>query len=126
MLKCLDNTEFYVNNIFYGSLVIKKKRQELSSALKREDKKRYAYRLHIILLLDDGYSQHKISELFFLDPGSINRWLQKYKEGGIDLLIADSYENSTKRSKLFFKEEKALSSHLSKNLYHKVRTLVCI
>ncbi len=65
----------------------------------------------------------KISELFFLDPGSINRWLQKYKEGGIDLLIADSYENSTKRSKLSLKEEKALSSHLSKNLYHKAKDI---
>ncbi len=85
-----------------GVLLSKKKHQELLSALNREDKKRYAYRLHIILLLDDGYSQRKIWELFFLDlsSSSINRWLQKYKEGEISLLIADDYENSTKRSKL--------------------------
>ncbi len=53
--------------------------------------------------MDDSYSQRKISELFFLDPGSINRWLQKYKEGRIDLLIADSREEA--------------------NLYHKAKDI---
>lgn len=72
-------------------------RKELLVELKREDKARYSDRIKVILLLDKGWTYKKISEALFLDEGTIANYRRRYKEGGLDDLVDDSYKyNATK------------------------------
>jgi transposase len=77
-------------------------KQELLKELKLEDKTKYSDRIRVILLLDKGWTYAKISEALFLDEGTIANYRRRYKEGGIEELVTDTY--SGRRSKLSDKE----------------------
>jgi transposase len=89
-------------------------RQELLSELRKEDKRKYADRFRVILLLDKGWTYAKISEALFLDEGTIANYRRRYKEGGIMELITDDYGG--RRSFLSDEERATLSAHLLQNL----------
>ena len=61
-------------------------RQELLSELSREREKKYADRIRIILLLDQGEPMVKIAEYFFLTERSISNYRDRYKQGGLEEL----------------------------------------
>jgi len=73
-------------------------RQELLDELKVERSRRYADRIRVILLLDEGQTYKNISHFLFLDEGTIANYKKRYREGGIEGLILDDY--CTKRTKL--------------------------
>ena len=106
-----------------GKLLSKDERDELVKELKSDGSKREV-KFNVILLLDDGYSYREISRLLFIDKNSIVRWLKKYQEGGIDLLLSYDYDNGTKRCKLSKEEEEELSFHLDKALYHNIEDVI--
>ena len=66
-------------------------RQELLSELSREREKKYADRIRIILLLDQGEPMVKIAEYFFLTERSISNYRDRYKQGGLEELLNDYY-----------------------------------
>ncbi len=89
-------------------------RQELLSELRKEDKRKYADRFRVILLLDEGKTYKSIADYLFLDEGTIANYRRRYKEGGIMGLIVDEY--SGKRCHLNDKELASLAAHLQGNL----------
>jgi transposase len=97
-------------------------RQELLSELKKEDKRKYADRFRVILLLDQGWTYAKISEALFLDEGTIANYRRRYKDDGIMGLIIDEY--SGRRSYLNEKELKILSNHLQSHLCLSAKEIV--
>ena len=90
-------------------------RQELLSELRKEDKRKYADRFRVILLLDEGQTYKNIAKFLFLDEGTIANYRRRYKEGGIMGLIVDDY--SGRRCQLSDSELKILSRHLHSNLF---------
>lgn len=89
-------------------------RQELLSELRKEDKRKYADRFRVILLLDEGKTYKSIAEYLFLDEGTIANYRRRYKEGGIMGLIIDEY--SGRRCHLNEKELRILTAHLQSRL----------
>lgn len=92
-----------------------KQRKELKSELRREDKRRYADRIRVILLLDKGWTYKKISEALFLDEGSIANYRKRYIEGGIEGLILDQYWG--RRAYLSLEEQQILVDHLRSKIF---------
>jgi transposase len=89
-------------------------RKELLSELRKEDKRKFADRFRVILLLDEGKTYKSIAEYLFLDEGTIANYRRRYKEGGIMGLIVDDY--SGRRSCLSDRELNILSKHLKSRL----------
>lgn len=89
-------------------------RQELLSELRIEDKRKYADRFRVILLLDGGWAYAKIAEALFIDEGTIANYRRRYKEGGIMGLIVDDY--SGRRCQLSDNDILKLSNYLQSNL----------
>jgi transposase len=85
-------------------------RQELLSELRKENKRKYADRFRVILLLDQGWTYVKIAEALFLDEGTIANYRRRYKEGGIMGLIVDEY--SGRRCHLNDNELASLAAHV--------------
>jgi transposase len=70
----------------------KEQKRELLDELRLEKSRRYADRIRVILLLDQGKTYKSISEHLFLDEGSIANYRKRYKEGGLEGLIIDNYK----------------------------------
>jgi transposase len=102
--------------------LLPEQRQELLKELKAEDKRKYADRFRIILLLDQGKTYQSIAEYFFLDEGTIRNYRKRYVEGGIMELILDNY--SGKKCRLSIKEEQHLSNYLQSNLIMTAKEVV--
>jgi transposase len=92
----------------------KEQKKELLIELRKEDKRRYADRIRVILLLDKGWTYNKIAEALFLDEGTIANYRRRYKEGGLEGLIIDDY--SGRRSFLNEKEQQILSNFLQSKI----------
>jgi transposase len=73
----------------------KNDRNELLKELHLERSRKYADRIRVILLLDDGETYANIAKFLFLDEGSIANYRKRYKEGGIEGLINDNYLGRT-------------------------------
>lgn len=69
----------------------KSQRSELLSELRLERSRKYADRIRVILLLDDGESPSDIARFLFMDEGSVRNYRRRYKEGGIERLVNDHY-----------------------------------
>jgi len=93
----------------------KKQRSKLQHAHRRESLARYAYRINVILLLDSGWSQKKISEALLLDPKTIKRYEYLYEEGGIELLCSDNYAG--RECSLSEEEQDELKLELKRKIY---------
>jgi transposase len=74
-----------------GKFLTLDERNELLKELSLERSKKYADRIRVILLLDDGETYANIAKFLFLDQGSIANFRKRYKEGGIEGLINDHY-----------------------------------
>lgn len=100
----------------------KKQRQELLDELKIERSRRYAERIKVILLLDDGKKYKEISDFLFLDEGTIANYKKRYREEGLEGLILDNY--STKRTKLNEFEELQLTDELDAKIFASTKEVV--
>jgi len=83
---------------------------ELEAELRIEDKRKYADRIRVILLLSRGWSPSKVAEALFLDPSTIHRYRASYQEGGLEQLIIDGYYG--RRSMLSTAEKEELKLHI--------------
>ena len=97
-------------------------RQELLSELSREREKKYADRIRIILLLDQGEPMVKIAEYFFLTERSISNYRDRYKQGGLEELLNDYY---TDRSAYLSPEEQSkLTLELESKVYPTTKSVI--
>lgn len=69
----------------------KAQRRELLSELRLERSRKYADRIRVILLLDQGKPAKQIAEFLFMDEGSVRNYRRRYEEGGIERLVNDHY-----------------------------------
>lgn len=103
-------------------LLSKSERKELINELKLERSRRYADRIRVILLLDQGKTYKSIAEYLFLDEGSIQNYRKRYKEGGIEGLINDHYVGRS--SFLSKKEESILTNDLKEKIFPTTKAVI--
>ena len=97
-------------------------RQELLAELSRESNRRYADRIRVILLIDDGKNLTDIAEFLFLDEGTVRNWRRRYEEGGIEKLLNDYYMG---RSSLLSDDQVSeLIDELSSKVYPTTKSLI--
>ena len=69
----------------------KTQREELLAELRIERERKFADRIRVILLIDDGQKYQDIAKFLFLDETTVSNWKKRYKEGGIEKLVNDHY-----------------------------------
>jgi transposase len=114
-----------INNILLfgmGKFLDHKERKNLLQELKLERSRRYADRIRVILLLDDGETYSDISKFLFLDEGSIANFRKRFKEGGLEALINDSYIG--KKVMLSPIELDSLSCELQKKIFPTTKAVI--
>jgi transposase len=62
----------------------------LHGALKQEHNKKYAYRIHAIILLGTGYTLKKVKEVLFIDDETLRAYVENYQIDGIPGLLSDN------------------------------------
>lgn len=100
----------------------KNQRQELLDELNIERSRRYADRIRVILLLDEGQTYKNISHFLFLDEGTIANYKKRYREGGIEGLIIDDYK--TRRTRLNAFEELELTDDIESQIFLSTKEIV--
>ncbi len=80
-----------------------------------------AYRINAIILLGTGWSQVQVSEALLLDERTIRRYVQAYRDGGIDRLLEVRYQGS--QCLLNPEQIFQLDVHLQTNLYTHARDI---
>jgi len=106
-----------------GKLLSQSERNELLQELKIEDKRRYADRIRVILLLDQEWTYKKIAEALFIDEGTIANYRKRYVNGGLEELINDYYHG--KKAALSEKELKILSNDLQLKIFLTTKAIIC-
>lgn len=98
-----------------GKFLTLKERNELLAELRIERARKYAERIKVILLLDDGKTYRSIADYLFLDEGTIANYRKRYKNGGLEELINDFYNG--RRAMLSESELKILTSDLQSQIF---------
>ena len=80
-----------------------------------------AYRLNAIILLGTGWTQEAVSEALLLDDRTLRRYVQAYRQGGIDELLASHCRGSVCR--VDPKQLAQLDEHLQHTLYVDTRDI---
>ena len=88
---------------------------ELHAAHKLERNKRYAYRIHAIILLGTGYTLKKVKQVLFIDDETLRGYVEAYLSEGIPGLASDRRGGSD--SKLTAKQIEILENELNTNIY---------
>jgi transposase len=105
-----------------GKFLSKIQKNELLQELRLERGRKYADRIRVILLLDDGQTYKNIAKFLFLDEGSIANYRKRYKEGGLDALVNDFYQG--RRSILSIKEIDILKRELERKVYPNTKEII--
>ena len=66
-------------------------RQELLDELKIERERKFADRIRVILLIDEGRKYQDIADFLFLDEKTVLNWKRRYEQGGVEKLVNDHY-----------------------------------
>ena len=103
-------------------ILTKKQRQELLDELRIEGARRYADRIRVILLLDEGQTYKNIAHFLFLDEGTIANYKKRYRDGGLEGLIVDNYARN--RVKLTVEEENILIADLESKIFPSTKEVV--
>lgn len=90
-------------------------RQTLRRRHRSERDKRYAYRINVILLLDEGWTYQQIADALLLDDSTVRDYERQYHTEGIDGLCSDAHRGGT--AKLTVEQERALDVHIDAHLY---------
>jgi transposase len=62
----------------------------LHLAHKQERNKKYAYRIHAVILLGTGYTLKKVKQVLFIDDETLRSYVDIYRHEGIPGLLADN------------------------------------
>lgn len=98
-----------------ATFLSKSERDSLLAELRLERYRRYADRIRVVLLLDEGKSAKSIADYLFLTEKTVRHYGKSYKSGGIEQLVYDDYKG--KEFHLTELERAELINHLSTQLY---------
>ena len=93
-------------------------KQELELQHKKERDRKKAYRMNVLLLRSEGWSQRKIAEALRISEDAVYDYLKAYIESK-----RLSPLNTGSNSNLKNKQTNALTEHLEKNTYDKVEQI---
>ena len=96
--------------------------QGLHVALKQERNKRYAYRIHAVILLGTGYTLKKVKQVLFIDDETLRNYVNNYRMDGIPGLLSDN--RGGKASKLSMDQISALQEELDSNIHLETGSLI--
>ena len=82
---------------------------------KAQRDRRFADRLKAIIWIGSGWKVSAVAEALFVDEKTIYLWVDKYQEGGTDLLLTLNYEGRS--SKLTDAQQEELAKHLEEHTY---------
>lgn len=105
-----------------GRFLTKKQRRELLNELRRERERKFADRLRVILLIDDGRRYQDIAAFLFLDEKTVSNWKERYEEGGVEKLVNDHYVGRV--SLLSIKQLEMLQTELEAQIYPTTQSIV--
>lgn len=105
-----------------GLFLTRQQKAELLSELRLERNRKYADRIRVILLSDEGEPAGQIARYFFLHEGTVRNYQYRYKEGGLKGLIID--DHSGRMSYLSVEQKKELSLELETKVYPSTRAVV--
>ena len=88
---------------------------ELHAAHNLERNKRYAYRIHAVILLGTGYTLKKVRQVLFIDDETLRGYVETYRTEGIPGLAVD--RRGGKASKLTEEQVEALKAELDTHIY---------
>ena len=105
-----------------GRFLTKKQRRELLNELRRERERKFANRLRVILLIDDGRRYQDIAAFLFLDEKTVSNWKERYEEGGVEKLV--NYHYVGRVSLLSIKQLEMLQTELEAQIYPTTQSIV--
>ena len=100
----------------------KNERQKLLSELRLEKSRRFADRIRVILLINQGKSSSQIGEFLFLDESSVRNYKKRFEEGGLEKLVNDHYIGRT--GFLNESEKKQLEKELESQVYPTTQSVI--
>jgi transposase len=90
-------------------------RQDILARFRKENVARDKMRLHILLLLDDGYDYSEIGDIFYINESTVRDYEKKFQIGKVQSVLKFGCKGST--GKLDTSQKKILHQHLQDNLY---------
>ena len=103
-------------------ILSKCQRKELLRELRKEGSRKYAERIKVILLSDQGKTNQSIADYLFLDEGTVRNWKKRYLAGGLKDLLNDNY--LAKSCLLSPRQLNQLEKHLEENIYQRTADIV--
>jgi transposase len=95
--------------------------RRLKAAHRLEKDRKRADRIKTILALNEGLSYQQVAKLLLLDDTTIRRYLQEFKDSGVDGLLEDRYQGSM--GLLPEIEIRSLENHLQEHTYQSVKAI---
>ena len=89
--------------------------EELHCSLKQEKNKRYAYRIHAVILLGTGYKLKRVKQVLFIDDETLRSYVNNYRIDGVAGLLSDN--RSGKACKLSEQQVDTLNLELDTSLH---------
>jgi transposase len=82
---------------------------------RKQRDKRLAYRINATILFGTGWSVADVAQALLIDEDTVRNWLEKYRHGGEEELLAMHYQG--KAPSLTCEQQDELAKHLDENTY---------
>ena len=105
-----------------GQFLTSSQKSELLTELRLERSRKYADRIRVILLLDQGEPVRQIAEYFFIDEGTVRNYRHRYEEGGLERLVNDHYVG--RKAFLFEEQQRLLMLELESKVYPTTKSVI--
>ena len=114
--------EILLDILSMNFVLSKEQKRELLEELHLERNRRYADRIRVILLLDEGEPISRVAKYFFLDEGTVRNYVNRYKFGGLEGLVSDNYTG--RLSYLSEEQKQDLSTILESRLHSSTKEII--
>ncbi len=95
---------------------------DLHAAHRSERNKRYAYRIHAIILLGTGYTLKKVKEVLFIDDETLRGYVNSYRNEGVKGLLTDG--RNGRACRLSHEQIDLLCAELDRNIHLTISSII--
>ena len=88
---------------------------KLHLAHRSEHNKRFAYRIHAVILLGSGYTLKKVKEVLFIDDETLSSYVKSYRALGLEGLLRD--DRTGRMCRLSSEQVEVLCNELDQNIH---------
>ena len=96
--------------------------KNLRIAHKKAKEKKYAYRIHAVILLGQEWNYSEVSDVLFTNRDTLRNYVVRYQKLGINGLLKDQYHGRS--SQLTTNEIKLLDQHLQEVVYMRAKDII--